>query len=96
MNSLESDKTSGSQKFLVLFLVGFVMIFIGITILIIATLFYRESAINFGGVIFVGPFPIVIGVGPDATLTALFAIILAVLSVIMFLIMRREIMRKST
>ncbi|NWF87258.1 DUF131 domain-containing protein [Candidatus Bathyarchaeota archaeon] len=79
-----------------LFLVGFVMIFIGIIILMIAALFYGEGTINFGGIIFTGPFPIVIGVGSDAVLTVLFAIILAVLSVIIFLIMRREIVRRST
>jgi uncharacterized membrane protein len=89
----EDDKTRSSQRFLLLFLVGFVIVFVGIIILMITALFYGDSAINFGGVIFIGPFPIVIGVGPDAILMVLFAIIFAVLSIIMFLILHKEIVK---
>jgi uncharacterized membrane protein len=96
MNNLEvtgenkGNKSSGPKKFLILFLIGFVMILVGIMILVTVALFYGGSTINFGAVIFIGPFPIVIGVGPDAGLMVLFAITLAVLSIIMFLILRRE------
>jgi uncharacterized membrane protein len=90
MGENEGNMPSGSQKFLILFLIGFVMILVGIMVLVITALFYGGSTISFGGVIFIGPFPIVIGVGPDAGLMILFAIILTVLSIIMFLILRRE------
>jgi uncharacterized membrane protein len=99
MNSLErigedeGIETSRPQKFLILFLVGFALIFLGITILMIAALFYGPSTINFGCIIFIGPFPIVIGVGPDATLMVLFSIIFAILSIVIFLILRKEIVK---
>jgi uncharacterized membrane protein len=93
MGENEGNMPSGSQKFLILFLIGFVMILVGIMVLVITALFYGGSTISFGGVIFIGPFPIVIGVGPDAGLMILFAIILAVLSIIMFLILRRGMMK---
>ncbi|NWG10204.1 DUF131 domain-containing protein [Candidatus Bathyarchaeota archaeon] len=91
----EGNESRGSQKFLVLFLIGFVMIFVGTTILVITALFFGGSTISFGGVVFIGPFPIVIGVGPDADLMVLFATILAILSIVTFLILRREMVKPN-
>ncbi|MEM3700630.1 MAG: DUF131 domain-containing protein [Candidatus Bathyarchaeia archaeon] len=93
---VEKEKTAespstGQQKFLMLFIIGFFIIFLGIIILIIASLVYSESSVNFGGVIFLWFIPIVFGSGPEAHWIVLFAIILAFLGVAMFLIMRREI-----
>jgi uncharacterized membrane protein len=96
MNTSEEDtkdenyENTMPQKFLMLFIVGFFMTLIGIMILIIATMLYGEDSVNVGALIFIGPIPIVIGAGPQAGLMVLFAIILAVLSIIMFLIMLRE------
>ena len=73
---------------LLLFIIGFLIIFAGIIILIVAAMLSGGS-MNFGAVIFIGPFPIVIGAGPEATWMVLFAIILAVLSIIMLLVSRR-------
>ncbi len=84
-----SEESSRLRKFLVLFIIGFFLIFIGIIILIVAVVLSGDS-VNFGALIFVGPFPIVVGAGPEATWMVLFAIIIAVLSIIMFLILRRE------
>jgi uncharacterized membrane protein len=81
----------GFQKSLTLFIIGFFIILIGITVLIVATVLHGGSSTNFGTVIFIGPFPIIIGAGPEATWMILFAIILAVLSIMMFLIVRREL-----
>jgi len=86
----EGNRPSGSQKFLIVFLIGFVMIFVGMIILVMAALFYGGTTMNFGGVVFIGPFPIVIGVGSDVGLMFLFVTILAVLTIIMCLILRRE------
>ncbi|MEM3696756.1 MAG: DUF131 domain-containing protein [Candidatus Bathyarchaeia archaeon] len=84
---------SKHQKFLMLFIIGFFIIFLGIIILIVVSLVYGEGSINFGGVIFIWFIPIVFGAGPEAQWMVLFAIILAVLSIALFLIMRREIKR---
>ncbi|MGC9346274.1 MAG: TIGR00304 family membrane protein [Candidatus Bathyarchaeales archaeon] len=84
-----NDESNVSGKFLILFITGFFLIFIGIIILIMAVVLSGGS-VNFGFFIWLGPFPIVVGAGPEATWMVLFAIILAVLSIIMFLILRRE------
>jgi uncharacterized membrane protein len=79
----------GFQKFLFLFIAGFLMIFAGITVLIVTAAFSGGQT-NFGAVVFIGPIPIIIGAGPEATLVVLFAIILAILSIIIFLTFRRK------
>jgi uncharacterized membrane protein len=79
-----------------LFLVlGFVLVFIGIIVVFIATVLYGGGSASAGAVIFIGPFPIVIGAGPDVTLIVLFSIILAVLSVVVFLVMNRRLRRSG-
>jgi len=86
-----NDESNRPQKFLILFVIGFVIIFLGIIILMVAAVLHGQGSVNFGAIIFIGPVPIVVGAGPEATWMVLFAIILAVLSIIMFLITRREI-----
>jgi uncharacterized membrane protein len=85
------NPSSGQQKFLMLFIIGFCIIFLGIIILIIAAMVYGQGSANFGGVIFIWFIPIVFGVGPESKWIILFAIILAVLGIVMSLVMRREI-----
>jgi uncharacterized membrane protein len=84
--NIERDRP---QNFLILFIIGFFIIFMGVMILVVAALLSGGS-LNFGVLIFIGPFPIVVGAGPEATWMVLFAIILAVLSIITFLILHRK------
>jgi uncharacterized membrane protein len=84
-----------SNRFFLFLILGFVLVFVGIIVVSVAVVFYGGGSANFGGVIFIGPFPIVIGAGPDAALMILLGIILAVLSVIMFLVMSRRIKGSS-
>jgi uncharacterized membrane protein len=90
-----NDENAVPQKILMLFIAGFFIAFVGIIILMVATLFYGGGSANFGALIFIGPIPIVVGAGPQAAWMVLFALILAVLSIIMFLIMRRGIAKKN-
>jgi uncharacterized membrane protein len=62
----------------------------GVIILIVATALHGSGSVNFGAIIFIGPFPIVVGAGPEATWMVLIAIIIAVLSIIVFLVVRKE------
>jgi len=87
--------SSKFSQFLILFIIGFFIIVTGIIIIIIAAVFSGGS-VDFGALIFIGPFPIVVGAGPEATWMVLFAIILAVLSIITFLILRREMGKANT
>jgi uncharacterized membrane protein len=80
-----------SRRFFLFLILGFVLVFAGIIIVLVAAVFSGSGSASFGGVIFIGPFPIVIGAGPEASLMVLFGIILAVLSVIVFLVLRRRI-----
>ncbi len=92
MNSEESEQKAEEQwvkGFLVLFFIGFFIILAGIIFLVIAAL-SSEGSTSFGGFVLIGPFPIVFGGGPGAPWLVLFAIILGVLSLIMFLIMRKS------
>jgi uncharacterized membrane protein len=79
-----------SNSFFLFLILGFILVFVGITIVLVAALLFGGSA-SFGAVIFVGPFPIVVGAGPEATLLVLLGIILAVCSVVMLLVMRRKV-----
>lgn len=83
------EENSNPQYMFILFFLGFLLILVGITVLILAIVFSGGS-ISFGGVIIIGPFPIIVGGGPEATLMVIFAIILAILSIIAFLIMGRR------
>ena len=82
-----SDKP---QRLLMLFVVGSFIVLLGIVLLTIAATLSSGSSASFGGVIFIGPIPIVIGAGPQAQWLILFAIILAVLSIIMFIVIRKR------
>ena len=65
------------------------MVLIGIVVLAVVS-FVFSSSTSVGGVIFIGPFPIVFGAGPNAVWLIIIGIILAVLSIVMFLIMNRR------
>ena len=89
LSKYASEQSSVFQKSFLLFIIGLFTIFVGIIILTVAAVL-SDCTANFGAFIFIGPFPIVVGTGPEAPLMVLFAIILAVLSFTMFLVLRRE------
>jgi uncharacterized membrane protein len=80
-----------SNRFFLLLIAGVVLIFVGIAVILVASVLYSGGLVSGGVVIFIGPFPIVIGAGPDVTLIVLSSIILAVLSVVVFFVMNRRI-----
>ncbi|MEM2995156.1 MAG: DUF131 domain-containing protein [Candidatus Bathyarchaeia archaeon] len=85
------EEQNKPQTFLMLFVIGFLIILVGIIILIVAAVFYGEGSANFGGVIFIWFIPIVFGVGPESRWVVLFAVILAILGFIMLLTMRNKL-----
>jgi uncharacterized membrane protein len=60
---------------------------------VVASVLYGGGSVSGGVVIFIGPFPIVIGAGPDVSVIILVSVILAVLSVVVFLVMNRTVRR---
>lgn len=92
MTENEENKGSSESEFKKLFLmltIGFLAIFAGVVILAVAAVLSGGSA-DIGGVIFIWFIPIVFGAGPHAAWIILFALILAVLSLIIFLISYRK------
>jgi len=89
-----SNKSTRLPRVLVMFILGFFIVLLGIVILAVATLSSGGSA-SYGGVIFIGPIPIVFGAGPQAAWLILFAIVLAALSIIVFLLTRKRVNKEA-
>jgi uncharacterized membrane protein len=89
LSKYASEQSSVLQKSFLLFIIGFFVILVGIIILMVAAVLSGGSA-NSGAFIFIGPFPIVVGAGPEAPLMVLLVVILTVLSVIMFLVLTKQ------
>src|SRR5512136_2518832 len=85
----EDDGIQVSGKFLTLLAIGFAVFFIGMALLIVASLLGGNGA-NVGGVVFIGPFPIVFGAGPNATWLILISLAISVVMIIIFVFMRRS------
>jgi uncharacterized membrane protein len=73
-----------------LFFVGFFLAFIGFIFMMISTLLQGNSSVSGGLVIFVGPIPIILGVGPYAVFAILLAVTLTVVGLIVFLLLRKK------
>jgi uncharacterized membrane protein len=78
-----------SRLFLLL-ISGFILAFVGFAIILVAGIFLDSGSVSGGAVIFIGPIPIIIGVGANATWIIFFSIVLAILSVLMFFILSRK------
>ena len=94
---LKADKPEGdeedisvSRKLLGFLILGIALVFVGIAVLVVASLILGGSG-SVDGVIFIGPIPIVFGAGPNADWLILVSVILAVLSIILFLVMNKRV-----
>lgn len=79
------------SRFFRLLILGFVLIFVGVIVIVGATLLSGNGLSSFGGVIFIGPFPIVFGAGPDAAWLIAISLVLAVLSLVVFWVMIKRV-----
>jgi uncharacterized membrane protein len=71
-----------------LFLVGFVLMSIGVVVLFAAAL-QGNVDISGGGIIFVGPIPVIFGAGSHAYLAIFLAAILTIIGFVIFFLMRK-------
>jgi uncharacterized membrane protein len=95
-NAVQAKRESvGSLRLFTLFLTGFFMIIAGMLLLIVSTVLYGNNPQNFGGVIFIGPIPVVVGVGSDLMWTALLAVVLSILSIVLFLVLGRKLFAET-
>jgi uncharacterized protein (TIGR00304 family) len=70
---------------------GFVLMFTGIIILIAASVLQGNMDISGGGIVFIGPIPIIFGVGPNAYLAILLAAILTIIGFLVFFWLRKKV-----
>ena len=89
----EEKGISMSSRLLGLLLLGVALVFVGIAVLAIASMVLGGAG-SVGGVILIGPIPIVFGAGANSWLLVAVGIILTVVSIVLFLVMNRH-SRKS-
>lgn len=73
-----------------LFLIGFMLIFIGMILLIAYSAMYGNTQLSIGAIVIIGPLPIILGAGPYSFFAILLAAILMVLAIVFFLLMRKR------
>lgn len=84
------NKEQSKQRWaLALLVLGFVALAIGL-ILVALALFLQGGQSSFSGIIIIGPFPIVFGVGPGSQWLVLAAISFAVVTLIVWLVFYRK------
>ena len=88
----ENGGTAISSRLLGLVLLGITLVFVGIAVIIVTTIVLGGSG-SVGGIILIGPIPIVFGAGPEAIWLIAISVILSVISIVLFLIMNRRVRR---
>jgi uncharacterized membrane protein len=93
----EDYKNAGpnfSSRALGFFVLGVVLIFIGIIVMVVASFIFGGSG-NVGGVILIGPIPIVFGVGSESWLLIAIGILITVFSVVLYWFSNKRLKRNS-
>jgi uncharacterized protein (TIGR00304 family) len=73
-----------------LLIVGFTLMFAGIIVTIAASAFQGNMDISGGGIVFIGPIPIIFGTGPHAFLAIVLAAVLTIIGFLVFFYLRRK------
>ncbi|MGD6853195.1 MAG: TIGR00304 family membrane protein [Candidatus Bathyarchaeia archaeon] len=81
-----------SSRLFTFLLLGIALIFIGIAVIVVASIALGGGG-SVGGVIFIGPIPIVFGAGPSAGWLILISVVISVISIALFLVMNRRAKR---
>lgn len=85
------DAQGKTNRFLFLFALGFVLVVVGIIVIAASALLSGNGSGSYGIVIFIGPIPIVIGGGPEGPWLILFGLVLAILSMTVFVFIRKKL-----
>lgn len=88
----EEDKNGGiriSGRLFGLLLLGIALVFVGIVVLVVVSVVLGGSG-SVGGVILIGPIPIVFGVGPNSTWLIIISVMMAVLSIALYVLLSRR------
>lgn len=85
----EAEGIGVSGRLLGFLFLGVALVFVGIAVIVVASVFFSGSG-RVGGVILIGPIPIVFGTGPDAGWLIAIGIILTAISIILFLVVNKR------
>lgn len=85
----ENEGTSLSSKWLRVLFLGIALLFAGMVVIILASIYLGGSG-SVGGIILIGPIPIVFGAGPDSAWLITISVIVAILSIVLFIFMSRR------
>ena len=77
-----------SSRLFGVLILAFLLFFVGMIILAVASV--SNGSGSFSAVIFIGPIPIVFGAGPDAYWLILIGILLAVISMVFYVLIRKK------
>lgn len=81
----ETSASYPQNRLLLLFFTGFLIVFIGMALMIMSSLFSEAGSVSGEAVVFIGPIPIILGSGPISLHIFTLAIILTVIGVIFFM-----------
>jgi uncharacterized membrane protein len=90
-----TDDISVSGRVFGFLLLGITLVFVGIAVLLVASVIFGGSG-SVGGIILIGPIPIVFGAGTDSTWLIVISIILTIAGLILFLLMNKRAKRFSS
>ncbi len=91
----EEDEEEGlavSGRLLGLIFLGIALVFVGVAVIVIASVVLGGSG-SVGGVILIGPIPIVFGAGPAAAWLIALSVALSVISIVVFVVLNRRTRR---
>jgi LPXTG-motif cell wall-anchored protein len=87
-NQPEEEGITVSSRLARIMIAGFALIFIGVIILVLALV--QNGSGSVGGVVFIGPIPIVFGAGPDANWLIIIGIIIALVMIVGFFVFTKR------
>jgi LPXTG-motif cell wall-anchored protein len=88
--SVEEQTSTGFGRWGWVFAAGFGIIMVGMLLIGASSALSGSGSTSTGIVIFIGPFPIVFGSGPDAAWLILIGLIIAAISAVLFVVRRRK------
>jgi uncharacterized membrane protein len=88
----EAEGVAVSSRLLGVVVLGISLVFVGVAVIIAASALSGGFG-SVGGVILIGPFPIVFGTGPDAALLIVLSVVLTIISFVLFIILNRRVKR---
>jgi uncharacterized membrane protein len=92
VKAMESNEEDAKHRFLLkLFLLGFVLVFLGVVVLVITAWLRGDANVSGGVIIIIGFIPIIVGAGPHSFIAILIATILMIISFLVFVWMRKQV-----